>query len=196
MEGNGTVPGERFEVLGRPVTAVVVEAVIGIDPVAPVHEAIPDDLGHDAGRGDRSAQGVAVDDRLLEDVQLGDRHVPVDEDRTRGAPEPADRAAHGEKARVEDVEPVDLPGTRPSPRDVLGPPEDQIVEFLPNPGGEQLGIAQARQPNAGDERDGGGDDGPGQTASACLVHADHRGVPRPAEPPLMPTVGTDLFPDP
>ena len=63
---------------GRRVADVLGEAPPWVLYVGEVHEAVARDLRDDRGGGDRRAGGIAVDDRTLRVLELGDRE-PVEQ---------------------------------------------------------------------------------------------------------------------
>src|SRR5512143_590959 len=58
MESRGPLLPQRTEMVLRSVALVPGQAVALVKAVEDLHQAVPEDLGHDGGRGDRSAQPV------------------------------------------------------------------------------------------------------------------------------------------
>ncbi len=99
--------------LGGAVADVGLPAVAGIPRRQPLHETVAHRLGENRRGGHRVATRVAVHQRLVRVADLGKRQA-VDQDAIgAGGADPAggaavDRAAHRERGRDPDVEPIDL----------------------------------------------------------------------------------------
>ena len=103
----GDGPFSATEVSGRGVALVRSEAIAGVSPVQPPHEAVPVDLRDDGGGSDGGAERVALDNgraRLVPPVQ----RERVHEYMVRGVVEAFERAAHRHTGGGRDALAIDL----------------------------------------------------------------------------------------
>ncbi len=102
------------EMRGAAVALVAGEAVAGVNAVEGDHDPVAHHLGDHRGGGDGEGTGVALDQGLLRHAERH-RHVAVDQQEIGGNVQPADRPLHAAQGGLQDVDPVDLLRTRPTP---------------------------------------------------------------------------------
>ncbi|MCK7522360.1 MAG: hypothetical protein MZV64_34115 [Ignavibacteriales bacterium] len=100
---------QRPEVLLGPIALVPGQPVAFVEGVEGRHEPVPEDLGHDGGRGDRPALPVALRDAHLAVLYLFYRE-PVNQEDVGGGGQALDRPDHGQMGGPVDVQGVDLGG--------------------------------------------------------------------------------------
>ena len=86
---------------------VAVKTEFRVILVVALHQAVAAHLGDNGRGGDGGAQRIAFRNRPLRQ-RRGDRKRPVDQQAVRPGAEVVDRHGHGEKGRLEDVDPVDF----------------------------------------------------------------------------------------
>ena len=119
---------QRPEVFFRSVALVPGQAVAFVEGVERPHEPVPEDLGHDGGRGDRPGFPVALRDAHLAVLYLFYRE-PVNQEDVGGVGQALDGPDHGQLGGPVDVQDVDLGGGGQAHADARG---------LPQEGGGQL----------------------------------------------------------
>src|SRR6185436_13033965 len=70
MQGGGTKPFERGQVLRCPVPLIVLETILREDDIPSLERRIPGDFRQDGSGGDRKTQRVAVNQRFLRQGQV------------------------------------------------------------------------------------------------------------------------------
>ena len=131
----------------RAVALVAGKAVGRIADVELGADAVAGHLGHDAGGRNRGADGIAVDDRALREVDLAQAER-VDDQVVRLLRHAPQRLGHGQLRRLQDVDAVDHLDLHAADTHRLRPIQDLRVERLPPGAGNDLAVAQALDPMA------------------------------------------------
>jgi hypothetical protein len=161
------VPSEGFEVVGSGVTLVAREAILRVDSVPLFHARVAMSFGEDRGGGDRYAACVALDERLLLDLNI--QLHGVDEQIIRLDGKLFESGSHGLAAGL-----IDIPGVDALGIDFRnGPGESVFVNACGKFGaafsGEFLRIVEADNATLGIENNCGGDDGAEESAAAGFI---------------------------
>ena len=151
------------------------KGILGEGPGGLGHDPVPGDLGDDGGRGDGAAEGVPVNDGLLEPGP-GGGETAVYQGKLGLRLEGLKGLGHGPETRLKDPYLVyDLtfhPGHRPGD----GLPGDDLVKFFPFFGAQALGVSQLRVVKILREDDRRRHHRPGQGPPADLVHPGYVAV--------------------
>lgn len=153
------------------ISLVFFKPVEGIEERVFGHEAIPGDLGDDAGCGDGATQAVAANDSQVGYGKFG-QGTAIDQGGLRRAGERGKSASHGQVAGVEDIELLDLGdgglAGRPDHGGIAG-------QSLIDPGSlefrEFLGIVEIRTGEGTRKDNRGGYDGAGERTSTGFINA-------------------------
>jgi hypothetical protein len=161
------VLSEGFEVVGSGVTLVAREAILRVDSVPLFHARVAMSFGEDRGGGDRYAACVALDERLLLDLNI--QLHGVDEQIIRLDGKLFESGSHGLAAGL-----IDIPGVDALGIDFRnGPGESVFVNACGKFGaafsGEFLRIVEADNATLGIENNCGGDDGAEESAAAGFI---------------------------
>jgi hypothetical protein len=167
MKRRRAVPSEGFEVVGSGVTLVAREAILRVDSVPLFHARVAMSFGEDRGGGDRYAACVALDERLLLDLNI--QLHGVDEQIIRLDGKLFESGSHGLAAGL-----IDIPGVDALGIDFRnGPGESVFVNACGKFGaafsGEFLRIVEADNATLGIENNCGGDDGAEESAAAGFI---------------------------
>lgn len=96
------------------------------------HHPVASDLGDDRRRRDRSAAVITVDQRCLrEPLKFGNPHVSVHDDVPFTHSKRRNRPSHREKARLQDIDLVNLNGRCNSNTEAVEADNAAIDEFSP-----------------------------------------------------------------
>lgn len=130
--------------LGRRVSLMHTEIILGIALVIIHHQVIPRHLGDDGGRRNRNRQAIALDDGSLgrSSEGKGDR---IDEDKIRWGRQRVDRPAHREPCRLLNIHGIDLACARNADPDSHSALSNVAIESLANCLCDLLGVIEARQ---------------------------------------------------
>ena len=150
---------------------------------------VTDDLRNHRGARDRVDAPVAVHDGVVGTPE-GAHGESVDHDVFGSTWQVRERAAHGERGRLEHVEPVNLAHRRGSDRHRVRPREHVRVDAHARGGTEPLRIGRTGDRDARPENHGGGDHRTGERSPPHLVHPRHAENAAAPEPPL---VGEDIL---
>ena len=168
-----------YKVLGGAVALVAREAIARPHPGEPLHDPVAHHLGDDRGGGDREQVGVAVDHRLLAEVEPGHGVDPVDQHQVGLDAQAADRAPHRLEARAADVEAVDRTRAQDRPAERPGPREDPGEDLVALVGFEQLAVGDAVPADVAVEHHRRRHHRPRERPAPRLVHPRHgRGFAR------------------
>src|SRR6185436_5294850 len=114
------------------------------------------------------ASAVASDEGNLRHLQRLEGHR-VEEQDVRPDVQILDRELHGQLARAEDVDAIDLARLDNADRDGAGPREDHPADVEAVLVLDELRVVDAEQGRVGIEDHARGDDGTGETAAAHLI---------------------------
>jgi len=90
------------------VSLVAKEAVFREEPMHPIHQPVPDHLGHDGRAGDAQAFGISIHNGNRSNRTAGRNPRAVDQNRTGRMGKPPKSPNHGPVAGGMDPDPVDL----------------------------------------------------------------------------------------
>src|SRR5688572_8587702 len=134
---------EPRDVIARRVSGIRVPAVSGVPAIERGHQPVARDLRENRRAGDAEAPRIAMNHRGMRYRQSPDV-LAVDHHMVGRERQPAERAAHGERARLVDVDPVYLADRSGAERDADGALADLERELDPRGGRELLRIVDAR----------------------------------------------------
>src|SRR5512139_2410114 len=159
----------------RPVPLVPGQAVALIEAVEDPHQAVPEHLGHDGGRGDRPAPPISLRHTHLAVLYIFYREA-VNQDDVGPFGKDVEGPDHGQAGGPMDVERVYLRGRGQADADRRGFTDEGGSELGPEVRGDALRVVDGGDPSRrpadepfGGKDDGGGDEGTEQGAPADLV---------------------------
>ena len=157
------------------VSLMLREAVSGINAVQLFHISVPGDLGQDAGRGDGQAFGVPFDNGNLGDLQAGDGHRVIEQDRRRRL-QGLYSQPHGFIVCLQDIDLIDPVRSDHDHGPGQGLLPDLVIKHVPFFGTELFGIVEPEDLMVCRQDHRAGRHRPGQGASACFINAADQAV--------------------
>jgi len=153
---------------------MILQSVTGVKHGEFPHQPVPRDFGDDGSRRDGRAKRVAVDDGPFLSGKTG-LLVTVHEAKLGRKRKPLDRAAHGQKAGLQNIVQFDFldRGDANAPLDLCVTAQ-KIIQLVPMRGGQDFGVVEmlVREAIGNDRRRR--HDRPGPTSAPHFINPGHR----------------------
>jgi hypothetical protein len=159
----------------RAIAFVLAETIFRKSRAEVAHNRVARDFRDHAGRGDAEAETIAIHDRRLRQRKRKNRKA-IDQDMLGPQPQRFDRGAHRLVSRAENIDRIDLDGIdyAHGPRD-RNVSDQLVVNLLATFRQQLLGIVQPAMLEFFRQNNGCRDDGTGQRAAPCFIHAGDGG---------------------
>jgi hypothetical protein len=178
MSVNGTDPVFFYGVTVSPgrIAFVLGEPVFRIPLVITFHQAIPRDLGHNRGGGNRNAAGIPFDDSDLGQRQ-GGTMVSVDQQKISLGLKMPNGHSHRQQCGLKDVDAVDNLRIDNTDTDGQGITANALIRCQASPGGQLFGIPDTVYRSRIGPNDRRRDHGAGQGTSPDFIDTGHPAIP-------------------